>query len=132
MGRIRSKDTRPELLVRRAVWRAGFRYRLHVKGMPGRPDLVFPRLRTVVFVHGCYWHAHTCQKGRIPGANRQFWHDKFMANQSRDERDRAELRRLGWRVIVVWECALASAARRESTLRGVLDKLREVPPGSSP
>ena len=88
MSLIRSKDTKPELAVRKAVWAAGFRYRLHGKGLPGKPDLVFPALRTVVFVHGCYWHGHSCQKGRIPKQNSAFWRDKFAANKARDQKTR--------------------------------------------
>src|SRR5690606_30209748 len=109
-----------ELLVRREVWAAGFRYRLHGRGLPGRPDLVFPSLRTVVFVHGCYWHAHSCQKGRIPAQNSRFWKDKFEANKARDQRNARRLRQDGWSVLTVWECSLATAASRERAMRKLL------------
>lgn len=124
MSRIRSKDTKPELLVRKELWRAGFRYRLHAKELPGRPDLVLPRLQTAVFVHGCYWHGHCCQKGRIPRANSGFWAEKFAKNKLRDARNRARLRRLGWKVIVVWECTLYARGKRERTLAKLVEKLR--------
>jgi len=123
MSLIRSKDTQPELVVRRAVWAAGFRYRLHGRGLPGKPDLVFPALKTVVFVNGCYWHGHSCQKGRIPGQNSSFWRDKFAANKERDRRNTRRLRRDGWSAVTVWECSLATAKKRERTIRHLLDLL---------
>lgn len=124
MARIRSKDTKPELLVRKAVWAAGFRYRLHAKGLPGRPDLVFPGLGVVVFVHGCYWHGHSCQKGRIPGQNSAFWKAKFEANGARDKRNRAALARQGWKVATVWECSLATKDKRQRAIDKLLEILR--------
>ena len=126
MSRIRSRDTKPELIVRKAVWAAGFRYRLHRKGLPGRPDLVFPGLRMVVFIHGCYWHGHSCQKGRIPGQNSSFWKEKFDSNKARDKRNAAKLRREGWSVITIWECSLATIPRREKTLAKLLDRLERA------
>jgi len=123
MSLIRSKNTQPELVVRHAVWAAGFRYRLHGNGLPGSPDLVFPGIRTIVFVHGCFWHAHSCQKGRIPGRNRRFWQDKFDANKLRDRRNVQRLRRDGWSVLIVWECSLAKAKSREATIAKLLKAL---------
>jgi DNA mismatch endonuclease (patch repair protein) len=123
MSLIRSKDTKPELAVRKALWAAGFRYRLHGPGLPGRPDLVLPGLRTVVFVHGCYWHGHVCQKGRIPEQNSGFWREKFIRNKARDKRNAQRLRREGWSVLTVWECSLATAKKRERAIRRVLDLL---------
>lgn len=123
MSLIRSKNTKPEMLVRRAVWAAGFRYRLHHKNLPGRPDLVFPGIKTVVFVHGCFWHGHSCQKGRIPGSNSGFWIAKFDANKKRDRRNRSALDRDGWRVATVWECSLSSKSGRERSLKKLLDFL---------
>ncbi len=123
MSLIRSRDTRPELVVRKAVWAAGFRYRLHGKGLPGRPDLVFLALRTVVFIHGCYWHAHSCQKGRIPKQNSRFWREKFAANQARDQRNARLLRREGWSVLTVWECSLSTTKSRDRSVRKLLNAL---------
>ena len=120
MSLIRSKDTKPELLVRKAVWAAGFRYRLHVKGLPGSPDLVFSGIRTVVFVHGCYWHAHSCQKGRIPEQNSAMWSEKFSANKARDARNTRRLRQEGWSVLTVWECQLGAEKSRLSAIRFLL------------
>lgn len=123
MSLIRSKDTKPELVVRKAVWAAGFRYRLHGRGLPGKPDLVFTGLGTVVFVHGCYWHGHACQRGRIPKQNSGFWREKFAANQARDKRNVRQLRNAGWSVITVWECSLATANMRERAISKLLDTL---------
>lgn len=123
MSSIRSKDTKPEVIVRKAVWAAGFRYRLHGKGLPGRPDLVFPALRTIVFVHGCYWHAHSCQKGRIPAQNSRFWREKFAMNKARDQRNVRRLRREGWSVLTIWECSLSTVKSRDAAIRKLLDAL---------
>jgi DNA mismatch endonuclease (patch repair protein) len=124
MSLIRPKDTKPELIVRKAVWGgAGFRYRLHDTRLMGKPDLILPALRTVVFVHGCFWHAHECQKGRIPGKNRRFWRGKFDANKARDGRNVRRLRREGWSVLTVWECSLSTISRREATIRKLLGAL---------
>lgn len=125
MSLIRSKDTKPELLVRKALWAAGHRYRLHAKGLPGKPDLVFPGLGTVVFVHGCYWHAHSCQKGRIPAQNSRFWQEKFLANKARDKRNSQRLRRAGWSVLTVWECSLADEGSRKMAIAKLLHALSQ-------
>ncbi len=105
MSRIRAKDTTPEWVVRRLVHAAGFRYRLHVRSLFGSPDLVFPRLCKVIFVHGCFWHRHRCKNGQtMPKTRVAFWESKFEANVRRDAKVRRELRCEGWRVLVVWEC----------------------------
>lgn len=105
MSRIRGKDTQPELAVRRALWAAGLRYRLHDRRLEGNPDLVFPALRTVVFVHGCFWHCHDeCDNFRIPKTRSEWWAAKLARNKERDQEVQAHLRAAGWRVIVIWEC----------------------------
>jgi DNA mismatch endonuclease (patch repair protein) len=105
MAAVKSKDTAPELVVRRLVHAMGYRYRLHVRSLPGAPDLVFARRRKVVFVHGCFWHRHRCARGdRMPGSNRGYWLKKLEGNRRRDVKHRRALGRLGWRVLVVWEC----------------------------
>jgi len=104
MAAVKSKDTSPELVVRRIVHGLGFRYRLHVAGLPGAPDLVFPRLRKIVIVNGCFWHMHACGACRIPASRRGYWVAKLNRNAARDKRTRRALRRLGWSVLVVWEC----------------------------
>ncbi|MBI5520462.1 MAG: DNA mismatch endonuclease Vsr [Desulfovibrio sp.] len=109
MGRIRSKDTKPELLVRRTLHRLGFRYRLHVKDLPGKPDLVFPSRRTVLFVQGCFWHGHDCKVGnRAPKTNQDYWREKIARNRNRDVISAMRLVEAGWKVLVVWECELIS------------------------
>lgn len=107
MAGIRGKDTRPELVLRRALHAAGLRYRLHDRKLPGRPDLVFPRLRAVIFVHGCFWHRHEgCRFATNPATRPEFWQEKFEANVERDFRNKEQLLAMGWRVAVVWECSL--------------------------
>ncbi|MCG3174943.1 MAG: Very short patch repair protein [Myxococcota bacterium] len=109
MGRIRSRDSRPEWTVRRHLFGLGYRYRLHVKTLPGKPDLVFPGLRKVIFVHGCFWHQHSgCREGRIPGSRREYWAPKLAGNVRRDARNRAGLKKLGWSSITLWECEIES------------------------
>jgi DNA mismatch endonuclease (patch repair protein) len=111
MRSIRGKDTKPELLLRRALHARGFRYRLHLKGLPGRPDLVFPKYRAVAFVHGCFWHRHPgCPKATTPATREDFWQNKFAENIARDRRNIDQLQSSGWRVLVVWECELAPDA----------------------
>ena len=108
MSRIRGVDTRPELLVRRRLHALGYRFRVHARGLPGKPDLVFTRRRAVVFVHGCFWHRHGCRKTYVPKSRQRFWRNKFAQNQARDERNRTLLLRDGWRVFVAWECEIDS------------------------
>ena len=108
MSRIRSSDTAPERLVRSVLHRMGYRFRLHREDLPGRPDIVLPRHKTVVLVHGCYWHRHTdCRLAYSPKSNTDFWQAKFRENVNRDLRQSQELTELGWRVITVWECETA-------------------------
>ena len=107
MSSIRGKDTWPERMLRSRLFASGFRYRLHVRSLPGSPDLVFPKYRAVVFVHGCFWHRHQgCRFAATPRANADFWERKLQGNVDRDTRHTAALRTLGWRVAVVWECSL--------------------------
>ncbi len=118
MAAIRGKDTAPEIAVRTMLHGMGLRFRLHRKDLPGRPDIALSKYRTVVFVHGCFWHRHEgCPYTTTPKTRQEFWLAKFDANMARDRRNRAELERLGWRVLVVWECEL----REPETLR---DRLR--------
>ena len=108
MSRVRGRDTRPELYVRRTVWAAGFRYRLHVKKLPGKPDLALTKYRMAVFVHGCFWHHHGCAKDRRPASNREYWDRKLDGNADRDARHRSQLQEMGWNVVTIWECSLES------------------------
>jgi len=111
MSRIRGKDTAPEVLVRSLLHRMGYRFRLHRSDLPGRPDIVLPRYRTVVFVHGCYWHRHPgCKYAYTPKSRTDFWKKKFRDNVRRDRRSRQELEVAGWTVLIVWECEAADMA----------------------
>ncbi len=107
MRAVKSKDTKPELRLRRALHALGFRYRLNVKDLPGKPDLVFPRHKTILFVHGCFWHGHDCKRGRrVPKSNADYWREKIRKNRMRDRKNKKALEALGWRVITVWECEI--------------------------
>lgn len=117
MSRIRSKDTKPEMIVRRLLHRMGYRYVLHDKRLPGTPDLVFPSRRKVLFVHGCFWHGHACGRGFKPVTNADFWRAKIERNQERDREAQRELRRLGWEALTVFECALKRDATTRLTAR---------------
>ncbi|MCZ7558536.1 MAG: very short patch repair endonuclease [Bacteroidia bacterium] len=105
MSRIRSEDTTPELIVRRLIHRAGYRYRLHHRDLPGRPDLTFSSLKKAIFVHGCFWHRHSCSNGTVvPATRTEFWLEKFRTNVARDAAALQQLRLNGWTVLIVWEC----------------------------
>jgi DNA mismatch endonuclease (patch repair protein) len=106
MSGIRHKNTQPELFIRRALHRRGFRFRLHSRDLPGRPDLVFPKLKAAILVHGCFWHAHDCDLFRLPATRREWWQQKIYGNRARDERVTAALAADGWSTMTVWECAL--------------------------
>lgn len=123
MSHIRSKDTKPEQLVRQVLWHNGFRYRLHVKGLPGKPDIVLPKYRTVIFINGCFWHGHEgCRYYVIPKTNTRFWLDKITLNKARDARDESALNEAGWRVVTIWECELKKETREE-TIKQLLKSL---------
>lgn len=111
MAAVRATDTKPELLIRRALHARGFRYRLHVSAIPGKPDLVLPRYRAVVFVHGCFWHGHECSQFHWPRTREVFWRDKISGNCARDAAVRLRLLDGGWRVATIWECALRGRNR---------------------
>jgi DNA mismatch endonuclease, patch repair protein len=104
MARIKGKDTSPERLVRSILHRLGYRFRIHRSDLPGKPDIVMPRHRSVIFVHGCFWHLHTCKRASLPRSNSQFWKDKLTANAERDEVNLTKLEKMGWRTLVIWQC----------------------------
>lgn len=121
MAGIQGQDTKPEIAVRRMAHAMGFRYRLHRKDLPGCPDLVFPRLKLAVFVHGCFWHVHEgCRKAKIPASNTEFWTAKLLGNRERDRRTCAALETAGWRVETIWECEIMKPAEVEKRLRQIL------------
>ena len=121
MRRVKSKNTTPEMAVRRLVWSLGARYRLHAKALPGKPDLVLAGRRLAIFVHGCFWHGHDCPRGaRVPKANRGYWTGKIGRNRARDAVNLAALEGLGWRVETVWECELKDAVGLKERLAATL------------
>jgi len=121
MARIRSKNTKPEMTVRRLIFAMGYRYRLHKRELPGKPDLVFPGRKRVIFVHGCFWHAHSCKRGFKPKTNVEFWTKKLQANQLRDERAVSELRGAGWECLTIWECELHDMERLGERIQEFLE-----------
>jgi DNA mismatch endonuclease, patch repair protein len=110
MSRIKGRDTTPELRVRRMLYAMGYRYRLHRKDLPGKPDIVFGPAKKIIFVHGCFWHGHKCPKGRLPKSNKSFWNRKIDTNKIRDRKNIRKLKALGWRVLTVWQCELKDIA----------------------
>ena len=117
MQSIRKTDTMPEVRVRRVLHRLGYRFRLHRRDLPGVPDIVLPRHGVVIFVHGCFWHQHTCPLGKLPKSNRKYWVPKLRGNVTRHTKHAAQLRRLGWKVIVLWECQVQTDQKIESLIR---------------
>ena len=112
MSRIKSRDTKPELIVRSLLHRMGYRFRLHKKDLSGKPDIVLPKYKTVIFVHGCYWHRHPgCKYAYNPKSKKDFWQNKFNQNVKRDKINQAQLKEMGWKVIIVWECELRDLDR---------------------
>jgi DNA mismatch endonuclease (patch repair protein) len=120
MSRIRSRDTKPELLLRRGLHAAGFRFRLHAPDLPGRPDIVFPRYRAAILVHGCFWHGHDCPLFKMPATRQEFWASKIRGNGERDKRAAAALLTHGWRILTVWECSIRGPGRQP--LSAVVDR----------
>ena len=121
MSGIRGKNTKPELMIRKAIHAQGFRYRIHDSKIPGKPDLVFPKWKAVIFVNGCFWHGHDCSLYRLPATRTNFWKDKIERNRQRDDNVRSMLYNTGWRVITVWECALRG--RDKIGLDAVIDRV---------
>lgn len=127
MQAVRSEDTKPELLVRRLIHSLGYRYRLHRRDLPGKPDLAFPSRRKVIFVHGCFWHGHDCARGaRIPKTNADYWKKKIFRNVERDAATRIVLETDGWSVLVIWECEIKNKVRLEKLIRSFLNGRRAV------
>jgi DNA mismatch endonuclease (patch repair protein) len=122
MSSVRTKHTGPEVVVRKLLHSLGYRYSLHRSDLPGKPDLAFPARRKAIFVHGCYWHGHGCRWGKLPKSKLDYWAPKIAANRARDVKKRAELKRAGWRTMVVWQCQLRKLAAAEAKMRAFLDR----------
>lgn len=126
MSRIRSKDTKPEMLVRRFLHKNGFRYRLHVKTLPGKPDIVLPKYKTVIFIHGCFWHGHEgCKYYVVPKTRTEWWLNKIDGNIANDNNAKAVLQDAGWNIITIWECELKKSSLEE-TLKNLLESLHKI------
>lgn len=125
MAAIRSRNTKPEVKVRQALHAAGLRFRLHRRDLPGHPDIVLPKFKTVVFVHGCFWHMHRCPFGKPqPATNPDFWLKKRMDNVQRDKKNTRALKTLGWRVYTIWECETRNSQKLETRIRNLINKLQ--------
>lgn len=125
MSKIRSKNTKPEIVLRKALFAKGYRYRINFKMLPGKPDIVLSKYRTVIFVNGCFWHGHeNCNISHIPKTNSSFWEDKIRRNIERNSINSNKIRNLGWNVIVIWECQLNSKSKLEKSLRDIEEELK--------
>ena len=125
MASIKSRDTKPELLIRRFLHAHGFRYRLHLRKLPGTPDIVLRKYKTVIFVNGCFWHKHDCGLYRMPTTRSKFWADKIERNYNRDKKQQADLKKAGWNIIKIWECQL-KPKKRQQTLESLLFTLNHI------
>ena len=128
MSQIRNKNTKPEELVRKTLFAAGFRYRKNDRKLPGKPDIVLKKYRTVIFVNGCFWHMHNCRKFVLPSTNTIFWFEKLNKNKMRDKKNYKELKKLGWTYIVIWECQLFK--NREKSLKKLFSAIQSTPKAS--
>jgi DNA mismatch endonuclease (patch repair protein) len=127
MRAVRQRNTDPERRLRTALHALGYRYRLHDRRLPGRPDIVFPGRRAVIFVHGCFWHGHDCRAGARPASHREYWIPKIDGNRLRDARKEAALRELGWRVMTVWECQIRHLDEVVPSVRAFLERTKPLP-----
>jgi DNA mismatch endonuclease (patch repair protein) len=127
MRRIRAKNTKPELLVRQFLFSKGFRYRLHQNTLPGKPDIILKRYKTVIFVNGCFWHGHkSCKKSILPTSNTAFWKEKIQANTDRDKNTKRSLKKLGWSIFTIWECNIKNKKSLNKELNKLLDNLNAI------
>ena len=126
MSLVRCKDTKPELLVRRLVHSLGYRYRLHRADLPGKPDMVFPARKKVIFIHGCFWHGHKCRLGRMPKSSLDYWQNKIAYNKARDQRTLRRLRNLDWKCLTIWECSLHDERRLAVRIKRFLEPLSDL------
>lgn len=124
MSKITGKNTKPEILVRKFLFSQGLRYRINVKKLTGKPDIVLPKFRTIIFINGCFWHGHSCKKGQLPTSNIDFWKEKISSNKKRDSKNVDLLAKLGWKVITIWQCEISNINSRKAKLEKVLDEIR--------
>jgi len=123
MSKISGRETKPEILVRKFLFANGFRYRKNDKRYPGKPDIVLPKYKTVIFINGCFWHGHNCPAGKLPAMRKEFWKNKIKGNIERDKKNKTELEKQGWQVITIWQCKLKNKGIREKTLNELVNTL---------
>jgi DNA mismatch endonuclease (patch repair protein) len=123
MSKISGKETKPEILVRRYLFAEGFRFRKNVRDLLGKPDIVLPKYKTIIFIHGCFWHGHTCKRGTLPQTNYEFWQEKINRNIERDSHNITELKEKGWNVIVIWQCELKNVELQNTRLRQLIQQI---------
>lgn len=124
MSKVPQKDSKPEIIVRKYLFSKGFRYRTNVKKLSGSPDIVLSKYKTVIFIHGCFWHGHTCRAGHLPSSNIDFWVEKINKNTVRDNRQISELKSLGWSVIIIWQCEIKNKKLREDRLLRLEEEIK--------
>lgn len=126
MSKISGKETKPEILVRKFLFAQGFRYRKNDKRLPGKPDIVLPKYKTLIFVHGCFWHGHqNCKKSALPQTNYEFWKNKIQKNVVRDKSKQRELKKLGWKLVVIWQCQMKNRELFEKAMKRTIVKIRK-------
>ena len=125
MSKISGKNTKPEILVRKFLFSKGFRYRINVKTLPGKPDIVLPKYKTVIFINRCFWHGHNCKKGKLPSSNIDFWKEKISNNKLRDDKNSDLLIKLGWKVIIIWQCEVSKIDNRIKILNKLLEDIKQ-------
>ncbi len=126
MSKISGKETKPEIIVRSYLFAEGFRYRKNDKRYPGKPDILLPKYKTAIFIHGCFWHGHNCKYGRLPKSNKLFWTKKISTNINKDRVNKTELLKLGWKVVIVWQCQIDTQEKRKSELLKIKNSLITV------
>lgn len=122
MRKVKSKNTKPEILIRRELHKRGYRYRLHDSKLPGKPDIVLPKYKTIIQVRGCFWHGHDCKAAKLPKSNREYWSKKQEKNQNRDKKNDQLLKGIGWKVIVIWECSINTKENFEKEIESVVNQ----------
>lgn len=124
MSKISGTETKPEILIRKYLFSKGFRFRKNDKRLPGRPDVVLPKYKTVIFIHGCFWHGHHCKAGKLPETNKEFWENKINSNMERDKKNQHKLEKLGWKIITVWQCKLKNKKVLTKKLKEIEQKIQ--------
>lgn len=123
MSKISGKNTKPEIIVRKYLFSKGLRFRINVKALPGKPDIVLPKFKVAIFVHGCFWHGHSCKRGKLPETNKEFWQNKINKNIDRDNKNLSELEEIGWKVITIWQCEIKNKKLEQNRLNLLIEEI---------